>query len=113
VEAKHYPFAGEKERNTYKANTKNRLTREEYCLKNAELGERFCYVANTEMFGFSLNLFCGIRIRNVLQMKWQILMMDGPLLYMNKNEKPFEALKTSGSGQGEYWIFLSTVAPVK
>lgn len=88
VEAKHYPFAGEKERIRIKPTQKIGLTREEIKLiENAELEKdsAMWHTRNVWLFSY---YFAGIRISDVLQMKWSDL-MDGRLYYtMNKNEKP-------------------------
>ena len=88
VEAKHYPFAGEKERIRIKPTQKIGLTREEIQLiENVKLEKEsnLWHTRNVWLFSF---YFAGIRISDVLQMKWSDV-MDGRLYYtMNKNEKP-------------------------
>jgi len=88
VEAKNYPFAGEKERIRIKPTQKIGLTREEIKLiENVELEKDspMWHTRNVWLFSY---YFAGIRISDVLQMKWSDL-MDGRLYYtMNKNEKP-------------------------
>ena len=88
VEAKHYPFAGEKERIRIKPTQKIGLTREEIKLiENVELEKNSAMWHTRNVWLFSY-YFAGIRISDVLQMKWSDL-MDGRLYYtMNKNEKP-------------------------
>jgi len=88
VEAKHYPFAGEKERIRIKPTQKIGLTREEIQLiedVKLEKESNLWHTRNVWLFSF---YFAGIRISDVLQMKWSDV-MDGRLYYtMNKNEKP-------------------------
>ena len=88
VEAKNYPFAGEKERIRIRPTQKIGLTREEIKLiENVELEKdsAMWHTRNVWLFSY---YFAGIRISDVLQMKWSDL-MDGRLYYtMNKNEKP-------------------------
>jgi len=78
VEAKHYPFAGEKERIRIKPTQKIGLTREEIKrIENVELDKNsaICHTRNVWLFSY---YFAGIRISDVLQMKWSDL-MDGRL----------------------------------
>nr|WP_299073028.1 tyrosine-type recombinase/integrase [uncultured Allomuricauda sp.] len=88
VDFKHYPFAGEKERIRVKSGHKIGLTRDEIAsIENADLeeGETIWHTRNIWLFAY---YFAGIRISDVLEMKWSDF-MDGRLFYtMNKNEKP-------------------------
>jgi integrase len=88
VDAKHYPFAGEKERIRVKSGHKIGLTRDEIeRIENVELEEdtSIWHTRNVWLFSY---YFAGIRISDVLEMKWSDF-MDGRLFYiMNKNEKP-------------------------
>lgn len=88
VDSKHYPFAGEKERIRVKSGHKIGLTREEIAsIENADLeeGETIWHTRNIWLFAY---YFAGIRVSDVLEMKWSDF-MDGRLFYtMNKNEKP-------------------------
>src|SRR5690606_32516137 len=99
VEAKHYPFAGEKERIRIKPTQKIGLTREEIeRLENVglEKDSAMWHTRNVWLFSY---YFAGIRISDVLQMKWSDL-MDGRLYYtMNKNEKPL-SLKIPDQAKG-------------
>jgi len=88
VEAKHYPFAGEKERIRIKPTQKIGLTREEIKhIENAELDKdsEMWHTRNVWLFSY---YFAGIRISDVLQMKWSDVMDDRLYYTMNKNEKP-------------------------
>lgn len=88
VDSKHYPFAGEKERIRIKSGHKIGLTREEIAsIENADLeeGETIWHTRNIWLFAY---YFAGIRISDVLEMKWSDI-INGRLFYtMNKNEKP-------------------------
>lgn len=99
VEAKHYPFAGEKERIRIKPTQKIGLTREEIeRIEKVSLKKDspIWHTRNVWLFSF---YFAGIRISDVLQMKWSDL-MDGRLYYtMNKNEKPL-SLKIPEHAEG-------------
>ncbi|SHI95435.1 Phage integrase family protein [Arenibacter nanhaiticus] len=88
VDAKYYPFAGEKERIRIKSGHKIGLNREEIGrLENVQLEEESAMWHTRNVWLFSY-YFAGIRISDVLQMKWSDL-KDGRLYYvMNKNEKP-------------------------
>ncbi len=88
VDAKYYPFAGEKERIRIKSGHKIGLNREEIRrLENVQLEEESAMWHTRNVWLFSY-YFAGIRISDVLQMKWSDL-KDGRLYYvMNKNEKP-------------------------
>ncbi|WP_246160868.1 site-specific integrase [Maribacter flavus] len=88
VEPKYYPFGGEKERIRVKPTQKIGLTKEEIeRIEKVKLKKDgpVWHTRNVWLFSF---YFAGIRISDVLQMKWSDL-MDGRLYYtMNKNEKP-------------------------
>lgn len=88
VDAKHYPFSGEKERIRVKSGHKIGLTKAEIeSIENADLpeGAPIWHTRNVWLFSY---YFAGIRISDVLEMKWSDF-MDGRLFYtMNKNEKP-------------------------
>jgi len=88
VDAKHYAFAGDKERIRVKSGHKIGLTRDEIeRIENVELeeGTSIWHTRNVWLFSY---YFAGIRISDVLEMKWSDF-MDGRLFYiMNKNEKP-------------------------
>ena len=88
VDRKHYPFAGEKEKIKIKSGHKIGLTREEVLkIEDLKLEEQtsIWHTRNVWLFSF---YFAGIRISDVLEMKWSDF-KDGRLFYtMNKNEKP-------------------------
>lgn len=88
VDAKHYAFAGDKERIRVKSGHKIGLTRDEIQrIENVEL-EQGTAIWNTRNVWLFSYYFAGIRISDVLEMKWSDF-MDGRLFYiMNKNEKP-------------------------
>ncbi|MFT5824372.1 MAG: integrase [Crocinitomix sp.] len=84
----HYPFAGEKEKIRLKRSMKIGLSREEIMrIENLVLenGSSIWHAKNVFLFSF---YFAGIRISDVLKIKWQDL-KDGRLYYvMEKNDKP-------------------------
>lgn len=88
VDDKHYPFAGVKEKIRVKSGHKIGLTREEIKLIeqiDLKQGTTIWHTRNIWLFSY---YFAGIRISDVLEMKWSDF-MDGRLFYtMNKNEKP-------------------------
>ncbi len=90
VEAKHYPFAGEKERIRIKPTQKIGLTREETKrIENVEL-EKDSAMWHTRNVWLSSYCFAGIRISDVLQMKWSDLMDGRLLLYHEQKRKAVE-----------------------
>ncbi len=88
VDAKHYPFAGEKEKIRIKSGNKIGLTREEIeKVESLKLKKQtsIWHTKNVWLFSY---YFAGVRISDVLGMKWSNF-IDGRLYYqMNKNEKP-------------------------
>ena len=88
VEAKHYPFAGEKEIIRIGRGHKVGLSKEEVTrIEELDLdaGSTIWHTRNVWLFAF---YFAGIRISDVLEIKWSDF-KDNRLLYtMNKNEKP-------------------------
>ncbi|MFK7813378.1 MAG: phage integrase SAM-like domain-containing protein [Maribacter sp.] len=98
VDAKHYSFAGDKERIKVKSGHKIGLTRDEIQrIENVELDEGTAIWNTRNVWLFSY-YFAGIRISDVLEMKWSDF-MDGRLFYiMNKNEKPL-SLKVPGKAE--------------
>lgn len=88
VNVKHYPFAGEKEKIRIKSGNKIGLTREEVQkVENLVLKEQtsIWHTKNVWLLSF---YFAGVRISDVLKLKW-LNFIDGRLYYqMNKNEKP-------------------------
>lgn len=88
VDIKHYPFAGEKEKIRIGNGHKIGLTREEIeQIETVELKENtsIWHTRNVWLFAY---YFAGIRISDVLEMKW-LNFKDGRLFYtMNKNDKP-------------------------
>lgn len=87
VESKHYPFSGEKEVIKVKRSYKIGLTKDEVVkIENIslEVGTSKWHTRNVWLFSY---YFAGIRISDVLEMKWSNL-VDGRLYYtMKKNEK--------------------------
>ena len=88
VHSKHYPFAGEKEKIRIQSGNKIGLTREEIAkIENLELEKNtsIWHTKNVWLFSY---YFAGVRVSDVLELKWSNF-VDGRLYYkMNKNEKP-------------------------
>ena len=88
VDAKYYPFAGEKEKIRIGLGNKIGLNKDEITRieeLELEIGSTIWHTRNIWLFAF---YFAGIRISDVLELKWSDF-KDGRLLYtMNKNEKP-------------------------
>ncbi|MCE7056901.1 site-specific integrase [Algoriphagus sp. AGSA1] len=88
VGTKNYPFGGEKERIRIGSGNKIGLTREEIRkIEEMDLadGTAIWHTRNVWLFAF---YFAGVRISDVLEMRWSDF-LDGRLYYqMNKNEKP-------------------------
>lgn len=88
VDRKYYPFAGEKEKIKITSGHKIGLTKEEVLMiEDLKLEEQasIWHTRNVWLFSF---YFAGIRISDVLEMRWSDF-KDGRLFYtMNKNEKP-------------------------
>ena len=88
IDRKYYPFAGENEKIRIKSGNKIGLTKPEIerieKLK-LEKGSSIWHTRNVWLFSY---YFAGVRISDVLEMKWSDF-VDGRLYYqMNKNEKP-------------------------
>ncbi|KAB8154264.1 tyrosine-type recombinase/integrase [Kordia sp. TARA_039_SRF] len=88
IHEKFYPFAGEKEKITLSSSNKIGLNREEITkIENLELEPQSSIWHTRNVYLFSY-YFAGVRISDVLELKWYSF-MDGRLYYeMNKNEKP-------------------------
>lgn len=88
VNAKHYPFGGEKEKIRIGSGLKVGLTKEEVeRIENLDLkeGSQLWHTKHVWLFAF---YFAGVRISDVIKLRWSDF-KDGRLLYvMNKNEKP-------------------------
>lgn len=88
ADGKKYPFAGENEKIRIKSGNKIGLTKEEiHRIEKLSLNEgtTICHTRNAWLFSY---YFAGVRISDVLEMKWSDI-IDGRLYYqMNKNEKP-------------------------
>lgn len=88
VDAKYYPFAGEKERIRIGSGMKIGLSREEVGRIESlglEKGSQIWHARNVWLLAF---YFAGIRITDVLSLRWGDF-KDGRLYYtMHKNEKP-------------------------
>ena len=88
VDAKHYPFAGDKEKIRLTSGHKIGLTREEIeRIENLDLksGTSVWHTRNVWLLAY---YFAGIRISDVIHLDWSEF-RDGRLYYvMNKNEKP-------------------------
>ena len=114
VEAKHYPFAGDKEKIRITSGNKIGLTKEEVERIEAlglEEGNSIWHTRNVWLVAY---YFAGIRITDVLNLTWRDF-KDGRLYYtMHKNEKPvslkvpekaeaiFELYRTSKSRQKDF-----------
>jgi integrase len=98
VEEKHYPFAGEKEKIRIQSGNKIGLNIEEIkSIENLKLEPNTSIWHTKNIYLFSY-YFAGVRISDVLELKWYNF-MDGRLYYeMNKNEKPV-SLKTPEKAQ--------------
>lgn len=88
INEKHYPFAGDKEKIRIKSGIKIGLSKGEISrIEKLELEEdtSIWHTKNVWLFAY---YFAGVRISDVLEMKWSDF-VDGRLYYqMNKNEKP-------------------------
>jgi len=88
VDAKYYPFAGDKEKINLGSGHKIGLEKEEISkIEDLELeeGSSIWHARYIWLFSFS---FAGIRASDVLQLKWSDFKNDRLLYTMNKNEKP-------------------------
>lgn len=88
IDRKYYPFAGDKEKITITSGNKIGLTKEE--VERIEALEcqphtPIWHTRNVWLFAF---YFAGIRISDVLEMKWSDFKDDRLFYQMNKNEKP-------------------------
>lgn len=84
---KFYPFAGDKEKIRIKASFKIGLTKDEVSkIENleAEKSSSMWHTRNVWLFSY---YFAGIRISDVLTMRWSDFIDDRLLYVMNKNEK--------------------------
>lgn len=88
IDSKNYPFGGDKEVIRIKSGNKIGLNKDEIIRIEELVLERNTTVWHTKnVFLFSY-YFAGVRISDVLEMKWSDF-VDGRLYYqMNKNEKP-------------------------
>ncbi|MCB0448302.1 MAG: tyrosine-type recombinase/integrase, partial [Gelidibacter sp.] len=88
VDEKYYPFAGEKEKIRIGTSLKIGLTQDEITKieeLELELGSSIWHTHNVWLIAF---YFAGVRISDVIKLKWSDF-KDGRLMYvMNKNEKP-------------------------
>ena len=98
VDAKYYPFAGEKEKIRIGSGLKIGLTKEEIEKIEALKLEPETSIWHTHNVWLIAFYFAGIRISDVVQLKWSDF-KDGRLMYvMNKNEKPL-TLKVPGKAE--------------
>lgn len=94
AKTENYPFAGENEKIRLKRSMKIGLSKEEIQKIEAlelEQGTGMWHSRNLFLFSF---YFAGIRISDVLKMKWDDIKGDRLYYVMNKNEKP-NSLKIS------------------
>lgn len=98
VNEKHYPFAGEKEKIRIQTGNKIGLTIEQIkSIEDLELeiNTSIWHTKNVYLFSY---YFAGVRISDVVELKWSNF-INGRLYYeMNKNEKPV-SLKTPEKAQ--------------
>ena len=88
VDEKYYPFAGEKEKIRIGSGLKIGLTKEEIEKIEVIALEPESTIWHTHNIWLIAFYFAGIRISDVVQLKWSDF-KDGRLMYiMNKNEKP-------------------------
>jgi len=88
VDSKYYPFAGEKEKIRIGSGLKIGLTKEEIEKIEALELEPESSIWHTHNVWLIAFYFAGIRISDIVQLKWSDF-NDGRLMYiMNKNEKP-------------------------
>ncbi|TYA74960.1 tyrosine-type recombinase/integrase [Seonamhaeicola marinus] len=88
VDSKYYPFAGDKEKIRLSSGNKIGLDKEEVeAIENLKLskGKSIWHAKNVWLFAY---YFAGIRISDVLEMKWSDFVGDRLFYEMNKNEKP-------------------------
>ena len=88
VDAKHYPFSGDKQKITIKEGLKVGLEKEDVTkIEELELPEKTSIwdARYTWLFSFS---FAGIRATDVFEMKWSDFKNNRLYYVMNKNEKP-------------------------
>jgi integrase len=88
ITAKHYPFAGDKEKIRISSGNKIGLTKDEINkVETIEL-EKDSSIWHTKNVWLFSYYFAGVRIADVLELQWSNF-IDGRLYYqMNKNEKP-------------------------
>jgi len=122
VDEKYYPFAGEKEKIRISSGLKIGLTKEEIEKIEALELEPESAIWHTHNVWLISFYFAGIRISDVVQLRWSDF-KDGRLMYiMNKNEKPLSLkipakaskilkhYKVSRNGNNGYvFPFLATV----
>lgn len=88
AQRKQYPFGGEKEKIRIGSGLKIGLTKEEVSKIENVILEKQSQIWHTRNVWLFSYYFAGIRISDVLEMKWNDI-QDGRLLYvMAKNEKP-------------------------
>jgi len=88
VDSKYYPFAGDKEKIRLSSGNKIGLDREEVeAIESLKLtkGTSIWHAKHVWLFAY---YFAGIRISDVLEMKWSDFVGDRLFYEMNKNEKP-------------------------
>ncbi|WP_075342499.1 tyrosine-type recombinase/integrase [Tenacibaculum agarivorans] len=88
TDGKNYPFAGEKEKIRIKSGNKIGLNKTEISkIEKLKLEKNTSIWHTKNVFLFSY-YFAGVRISDVVELKWHSI-IDGRLYYqMNKNEKP-------------------------
>ncbi len=88
VASKYYPFAGEKIKIRIGSSNKIGLTIEEIELIEGLELENYSVIWNTQNIWLVAFYFAGIRISDLLQLKWADFKNDRLFYIMKKNEKP-------------------------
>lgn len=88
VSDKSYPFAGDKEKIRIKSSLKIGLTKDEVeKIENLEV-ETNCSIWHTKNVWLFSYYFAGIRVSDVLTMRWSDFVDDRLMYVMHKNDKP-------------------------
>lgn len=88
VHEKHYPFAGEKEKINIQSGNKIGLTIQQIkSIEDLELEPHTSIWHTKNVYLFSY-YFAGVRISDVVELKWMNFIHDRLYYEMNKNEKP-------------------------
>ena len=88
IDAKHYPFVGHNEKIRFTASHKIGLTREEIERIEALELKKDTHIWHAKNVWLTAFYFAGIRISDVLKLKWSDFIDDRLFYVMNKNDKP-------------------------